>query len=68
MKSNARWAIVNALLQDDPERQALYRNSATFKAGLDQLVAFLPLFVHGLAAEAERTDERLASLQASLRR
>ena len=56
MTGDQRRAVVDALLEDEPDQARLYRTSTTFRHGVDQMVAMLPLFLAGLAAQAQAAD------------
>lgn len=56
MTPQQRRSVVDALLSDEPDQARLYRTSPTFRQGVDQMVAMLPLFLAGLAGQASAAD------------
>lgn len=60
--------IIGALVGNDGERVRLYQVNAWFKMGVDQLAAFLPALVEGLARQAEEKEASRAEGVASLMR
>lgn len=66
MTPDQRNAVLLALL-DDPDHQVMYRQSASFHHGIDQLVAMLPAFVQGLALQATAADHELEARALAMR-
>lgn len=52
--------LIDGLVGD--EHADRYRKSIVFKSVVDTLAAYLPFMVDGLAAEADRQDERFARM------
>jgi hypothetical protein len=51
------YRLVEALV-DNPRADHLYRNSAEFRAGIEQLVRMLPRWVELMAEDAEALDRQ----------
>jgi hypothetical protein len=58
VSADPRYTLVDALLAT-PGQRALYRQSPTFRHGVDTLAALLPAWVSGLEARAAETDRAM---------
>lgn len=65
---NEHEHMVRALLGDRPEHLRAYRTSGSFHHTIDQLAAWLPIWVDGMAVACQLADERQAQQAELLKR